>query len=81
MTLTTKNKSLIFCIGLFVLNFILKFIFISSTDIGLDEPFTLFHAQKNVSDIIELPKTDIHPPLHILIIHFWVILFGTVIVS
>ena len=81
MTLTTKNKLLIFCIGLFVLNFILKFIFISSTDIGLDEPFTLFHAQKNVSDIIELPKTDIHPPLHILIIHFWVNLFGTGIVS
>ncbi len=81
MAISIKNKHIFLCLALFVLNFALKFVFISATDIGLDEPFTLFHSQKSVSEILQLPKIDIHPPLHILIIHFWVDLFGTGIIS
>ena len=81
MTLSSSNKLTLTCIVLFALNFFIKFIFIASTDISLDEPFTLFHSQKNVYDILQLPKIDIHPPFHILIMHFWVKLFGTGIFS
>lgn len=75
-----RNRTLT-CIALFLLNFILKFSHVSSTDIGLDEPFTIFNAQRNFAGIIELLKIDNNPPLHLFIMHFWIKSFGAGLVS
>lgn len=76
-----KRKRVFTCITLFLLNFILKFIYVAVTDIGLDEPFTIFNAQRDLIGIIELLKSDNNPPLHLIFMHFWIKMFGTGLIS
>lgn len=57
--------------------FLWKLPFISSRDICLDEPFTIFHAQQSALDIIKLTaQNEPNPPLFMLLLHFWIKLFG-----
>ena len=72
----TKREILFICTGLFLLNFFLKLIFISYSDIGVDEPFTIYFSQRNFSGIMEMLKNENNPPLHFILIHFWIKLFG-----
>lgn len=60
----------------FLLNFLLKFIFIDTQDICIDEPFTIYHAQFGVSDIITFLKPTNNPPLFEILLHYWIKLFG-----
>ncbi len=62
---------------LFIVAFAWKLVFIESRDICIDEPFTIFHAQQNVLDIIKLTaQNEPNPPLFMLLLHFWIKLFG-----
>jgi mannosyltransferase len=61
---------------LFLLNFILKVIFLDNRDVAGDEPFSIFHAQKELSGIIQMLKSENNPPLHFFLLHFWIKLFG-----
>lgn len=63
-------------LGLFSIAFFWKFTYISSRDICLDEPFTIFNAQKSITDILAIPKQGPNVPLFMLILHFWIKLFG-----
>jgi hypothetical protein len=64
-------------VTLFLIAFIWKFIAIGNRDICLDEPFTIYHAQSDISDIIKLPsKNEPTPPLFMLLLHIWIKLFG-----
>ena len=46
-------------------------------DICLDEPFTIFHAQQSVWDILQLPsQNEPNPPFFMLLLHFWIKIFG-----
>jgi len=57
--------------------FIWKFFFIDYRDICNDEPFTIFHAQKSLSDIIKISMAnEATPPLFMILTHFWIKLFG-----
>ncbi len=71
-----KNLVVLIPIGLFVLNFILKFLYIDAQSIAGDEPFSIFHAQLNVSSIIEQLKKGNNPPLFEIILHYWIGVFG-----
>ncbi len=52
-------------------------IFHESRDICLDEPFTIFNAQRNVWDIIKLTaQNEPNPPMFMLLLHFWIKIFG-----
>jgi uncharacterized membrane protein len=62
--------------GLILLNLILKLIFIGHRDLALDEPFTVFYAQAGFGSLFEMLKTENNPPLHFLLMHFWIKLFG-----
>jgi len=58
--------------------FLLKLDVLNSRDLALDEPFTLFNAQKPVGDILQLSANgEPNPPLFMLIIHYWVKVVGT----
>ncbi|MFN8393961.1 MAG: glycosyltransferase family 39 protein [Bacteroidia bacterium] len=69
-------QSLWVALGVLSLNVCLKVLHLGSQYIALDEPFTLFWSQQSVSDIWELAKNENNPPLHFLIEHFWIKLFG-----
>jgi mannosyltransferase len=62
---------------LFFVAFCSKLFFITDRDICLDEPFTIYHAQFNILDILKLPtQNDPHPPFFTILIHFWIKIFG-----
>ena len=62
---------------LVLIGFFWKFIYSGTRDICIDEPFTIFHAQKSAAEIIKMSSTwEPNPPLFMLLIHFWIKLFG-----
>lgn len=68
----SAKKALLFSSAFFLVNLVLKGWFLGSQDIALDEPFTLFWAQRPVEDILALARNENNPPLHFLIEHFWI---------
>ncbi len=68
--------SVIIPVILFLLAFIWKLAYINSRDICLDEPFTIFNAQKSIGAILSIPKQGPNVPLFMFILHFWIKLFG-----
>jgi len=64
-------------ISLFLAGFLWKIFYIGYRDICLDEPFTIFNAQKSIGEIINLStSSEPTPPLFMLLLHFWIKLFG-----
>lgn len=63
---------------LFVLvAFVWKLFYMDYRDICLDEPYSVFNAQKSVAEIINISTSgEPTPPLFMLLIHFWIELFG-----
>jgi uncharacterized membrane protein len=74
--LSVKSEILAVSVLIFVLNVVLKFLYISSNDIALDEPFTLFYSQMDLGSIFKMLQTENNPALHFLFMHFWIKLFG-----
>lgn len=69
--------SLYIPILLFLAAFVWKFLYIGVRDVCIDEPFTIFNAQLSLKEILLLPtKNEPNPPLFMLILHFWIKLFG-----
>jgi uncharacterized membrane protein len=50
--------------------------FINSFSIDLDEPFSVFWAQQDLMPTLEFFSTGNNPPLHNILLHFWMKLFG-----
>lgn len=46
-------------------------------DLWRDEAFSFVMAQQNVIDIIKTTAIDFNPPLYYIILHYWMLLFGT----
>lgn len=63
-------------LSLFVLCFIVRLVYLTAQDICIDEPFSIYHAQGSVSDIIRFLKPTNNPPLFEIILHYWVKVFG-----
>lgn len=60
----------------FIINVLFKLIYIDAQDICIDEPFTIYHAQFAVRDIVEFLKPTNNPPLFEIVLHFWIKVFG-----
>ncbi len=75
--LSKINKPLLF----FVLTFLSLTIFVRSYEITNeslygDEPYSIFQAQKSLSELKEIFLHDQNPPMHIALLHFWIKIFG-----
>jgi 4-amino-4-deoxy-L-arabinose transferase-like glycosyltransferase len=69
-----QDKYIIF--ALIVLQLIVTLPFINSFPIDLDEPFSIFYAQQDLSDLIPYLNSGNNPPLHFILLHFWIKMFG-----
>lgn len=58
--------------GLFV-----RLSFITKSSIWHDEGFSIFLAQRTTAQIWAGSARDVHPPLYYLVLHFWMMAFGT----
>jgi 4-amino-4-deoxy-L-arabinose transferase-like glycosyltransferase len=59
-----------------VVKLVLGILFINRLSIDLDEPFSIFHAQKNLDALGHLFVSENNPPLHFYLLHFWIKWFG-----
>lgn len=55
---------------------VLGLLFINRLSIDLDEPFSIFHAQKSLDALGYLFVSENNPPLHFYLLHFWIKWFG-----
>lgn len=63
-------------IGLFVINFCIKFFFIQFASLSLDEPFSVYYALYSVPEIVEKLIQGNNPPIYEIFLHYWTRVFG-----
>ncbi len=61
---------------LFILNLTAKLLFMTKQGLGLDEPFSIYHAQFPFSEIINQLANYNNPPLFEIVLHPWIKMFG-----
>jgi len=71
-----KNSSFVFLSIFALISFYIRVAYITANPIGLDEPFSIFHAQMSISEIIENLKGGNNPPLYEIMLHYWISIFG-----
>jgi mannosyltransferase len=55
---------------------VVRFLFLASNDVAMDEPFTIFFAQADLHTLFGMLPRENNPPLFFLLMHFWVGWFG-----
>jgi mannosyltransferase len=54
-----------------------KIFYLDHRDICVDEPFTIFSAQKTIGEIINITREgEPNPPLFMILLHYWIKIFG-----
>ena len=54
----SSNNCFLIILIVFCFNLISKSYYLANNDIGMDEPFTLFHSQQSVAHIFNILKED-----------------------
>ncbi len=54
-----------------VLAALVRLLYLTEREISLDEPFSLYHAQGSIDNILGLMPNENNPPIHFLLLHFW----------
>jgi hypothetical protein len=71
-----KHRMSIALVAIVIINALIGIYSLGLSPIGIDEPFTIFHAQKDVGAIITSLMGDNNPPLFEIVLHFWIEIFG-----
>lgn len=73
-----RSKDTAYYLPLFfiLLNFVVKGIFLGANSLGGDEPFSVFHSQQSLGNLFEIFQNENNPPLHFLLLHYWIKFFG-----
>jgi len=74
--MNNKRKNIYILIALFVIAFIIRILHITVNPISNDEPFTIFYSQQNLNELFKLFNHENNPPLHFILLHFWMKMFG-----
>ncbi len=64
-----------------LLGFVLKGLFLGSNSLGGDEPFSVYHSQQSLDSLFGIFQKENNPPLHFLLLHYWINFFGVSEVS
>ncbi len=59
-----------------LLNVVLKAWYLTANSIAGDEPFSIYHAQMDISTLIRQLSLGNNPPLYELLLHFWIQVAG-----
>lgn len=65
-----------FLILFILLNLFFKCLHLPEESIYGDEAYSIFHAQKSLGELTDIFLNDQNPPLHIILLHFWMQIFG-----
>ena len=63
--------------GIAVVGLMVGFVRIGAESIWLDESFSIWAAKQSFSQMMDIARWDPHPPLHYLLLKFWMAIFGT----
>lgn len=70
-----RNPS-IFLLALMLLGAITRFMYLAAPSFYLDEAFSVFHGQKRLGMLLESVSWDTNPPLHFILLKYWMELTG-----
>ncbi len=59
-----------------LLGFVVKGLFLGANSLGGDEPFSVYHSQQSLDHLVGIFQNENNPPLHFLILHYWIRFFG-----
>lgn len=76
--MTDRSKYTRYYLPLFfiLLGFVIKGLFLGSNSLGGDEPFSVYHSQQSLDHLFGIFQNENNPPLHFLILHYWIRFFG-----
>ena len=60
--MNSNRKNIIFIVSLVILNIIIKSAYLGVNSLDVDEPFTVFNAQVDFSDLFKMFQTENNPP-------------------
>ena len=71
-----KLNSYIIPFFFFILNILFRWVAIEFNSLAGDEPFSVYYAQMDITDIIRHLKSGNNPPLYEIFLHYWIHWFG-----
>lgn len=72
----TYYTTFIIPLAFLILNLVLKGLFLGSNSLGGDEPFSVYHSQQSLSNLLAIFQNENNPPLHFILLHYWIKFFG-----
>ncbi|MDG1719829.1 MAG: glycosyltransferase family 39 protein [Bacteroidia bacterium] len=76
-----KLNSYIIPFLFFILNILFRWVAIEFNSLAGDEPFSVYYAQMDITDIVRHLKSGNNPPLYEIFLHYWTHWFGIGVVA
>ena len=67
----TKNINKLFLLSIILLAILIRLYPSNALSLWYDESFSIILAKKDLGNLLEIAKADVHPPLYYILLHFW----------